>query len=294
MPNPLYRARVSARHIIMMISAKGGVGKSTLTVNLAAALTARGLRVGVFDGDVHGPNLPALLGVRQKKRLDMSRNPDTMLAVEARPDAMDMRPMPALERYGLKMMSLGLFIGEGQSIQPPPAELGAMTALLMSRVAWDADVLLVDMPPGTGEPLNTMLNWNIVDGAIVVTTRERLAHLDNGRLLGLFKRRGVPVLGVVENMTHVICPNCGELIELYPAPAADQPEYRNLPVLGAMPFHPAVIRQNRAAAPLPLADDLTPADIPVRDALLALADRVQERLNIARPGLIEDDDCEDC
>ncbi len=288
--NPFSRA--NARFVLMMISAKGGVGKSTMTVNLAAALAARGIRVGIFDADLYGPNIPALLGVRQRGKLQAGRNTETFFPVEARPDAMDMRPLPPFERYGIKLMSLALLVGADQAITPENRDAGALVAMLMRRVDWgDTDVLLIDMPPGTGEPLTTFLRGGMVDGALVITTRENLAHLDNGRLVNLLRARGVPLLGVVENMTHVICPRCGELIELYPAPAETQAAYRDVPVLASVPFHPHLIRQNWREAPL--SDRASPAT----GALLALADQVIARIErgVRRGNSeISEEDCEDC
>src|SRR5437764_8317894 len=113
MSNPFNRTRLTARYILMVISAKGGVGKSTVTVNLAAALAARGLKVGIFDADVHGPNIPALLGIKQKANL-ASQNPDAMMPIEAHPDSLDFRPITPVARYGLQIMSLGLLVGEQQ------------------------------------------------------------------------------------------------------------------------------------------------------------------------------------
>jgi ATP-binding protein involved in chromosome partitioning len=305
--DPMARARLRAKHVLMMISAKGGVGKSTLTVNIAAALKAQGLSVGIFDADIHAPDVPALLGVRQKRRLDGGPNPEAMLPVDARPDAMDMRPLQPFERYGLRLMSLGLMVGETQAITPSSRDLGVLTAMLMTRVTWDVDVLLVDMPPGTGEPLTTLLGHSLVDGAVIVTTRERLAHLDNGRLMTVFQRNRVPVLGVIENQTHIVCPRCGELIELYPMPASEQDTYAGMPVLGAIPFHPGLIRGRRGGVPLALAERIDPADAPVQAALLEAAQAVQARFGVAKPGssvtiarlnLHDDedrpDDCETC
>jgi len=292
MMNPFPRARLSARHILMVVSAKGGVGKSTVTVNLAAALTARGLKVGIFDADLHAPNIPALLGVRQSQRLAEGRNPTAMFAIDARPDPLDMRPLPAFQRYGIGVMSLGLLVGDRQAITPNPAEVGNLIGLLLARIDWGGvDVLLIDMPPGTGEPLNTLLENRLVDAALLVALRENLSHLDNGRLISVLKRKLTPILGVVENMTHVICPNCGEHIDLYPAPAAEQAVYGDAPILGAIPFHSQLIRQNRAGKPIALADPSSPAAV----ALLALADEVITRMKVTPPAPPPvDEDCIDC
>jgi ATP-binding protein involved in chromosome partitioning len=279
----------SAPYALMMISAKGGVGKSTMTVNLAAALMARGKKVGIFDADLYGPNIPALLGIRQKRKLNLAHT-DGMFPIEARPDALDMQPLQPFERYGIKLMSLALLVGEDQAIAPTNETAGLVIGMLLRRVDWgNVDVLLIDMPPGTGEPLTTFLKSGAVDGALMITTREQLAHLDNGRLVNLLGSRRIPVLGVVENMTHVVCPKCGELIELYPAPAEGEAAYGGAPVLASVPFHPHLIRQNWREAPL------SEADSPAKQALLNLADAVIAQIDSgkrAEPPVEED--CEDC
>jgi ATP-binding protein involved in chromosome partitioning len=277
MQNIFSRVRTTARHRLMVISAKGGVGKSTVTVNLAAALAARGLKVGIFDADIHGPNIPALLGIRQGRNLRMGANPEAMMPIIVHPDSLDMRPIAPFERYSLKIMSLALLVGEGQMVNPEPELLGGVIRVMLARVDWGgADIVLVDMPPGTGEPLHTIINDQSVDAALIIAVRERLAHLDNGRLLGYLRNVRLPILGVVENMTHVICPNCGERIDLYPAPAAEESVYRDAPVVASIPFHPELIRQVRGGAPLPLAEPDAPAAAP----LLALADEVIRRMQI--------------
>ena len=172
-PNPFLRA--GTPRTLMMISAKGGVGKSTMTVNLAAALTARGKRVGIFDADLHGPDIPALLGVRQRRKLTGGRAAGAMLPIEARPDALDLRPIQPFERYGLKIMSLALLVGDDQPITPANETTGQIVSLMLQRVNWDeTDVVLIDMPPGTGEPFETFLRAGQIDGALLITVREQL------------------------------------------------------------------------------------------------------------------------
>jgi ATP-binding protein involved in chromosome partitioning len=165
-----------------------------------------------------------------------------------------------------------------------------LIAVLLRRIDWgDCDVLLIDMPPGTGEPLTTFLRSGLVDGALLITLRENLSHLDNGRLVNLLKARQVPVLGVVENMTHVICPKCGELIELYPTPAEGKAAYGGAPVLASVPFHPHLIRQNWREPPL------SEPDSPAARALLALADAVTAHIDSGmRSAPPDEDNCEDC
>ncbi len=285
--NPFVRP--AAHYTLMMISAKGGVGKSTMTVNLAAALMARGKKVGIFDADLYGPNIPALLGIRQRRKLDL-KHEEGMFPIEARPDALDMRPIQPFERYGIRLMSLALLVGDDQAITPESSSAGLLIAMLLRRVDWgDVDVLLIDMPPGTGEPLTTLLRSHVADGALLITVREQLAHLDNGRLVNMLGANHVPVLGVVENMTHVICPNCGEVIELYPAPAGDQAAYGGAPVLASVPFHPHLIRQNWREPPL------SQPESPATESLLALADAVSAKIDAGvRSGAPPEEDCEDC
>lgn len=278
--NPFARILGTVNHRLMIVSAKGGVGKSTVTVNLAAALTARGLKTGIFDADLHGPNIPALLGIRQNRNLVMDEfgrpDPKDMLPIMARADSFDMRPIQPFERYGVHIMSLALLVGEGQTIQPLIEAMGQMAIFLLNRVDWgQADVVLLDMPPGTGEPLNSLLETGWIDGVVIVTTREQLAHLDNGRLLNLLQQRHIPILSIVENMTHIICPCCGEAIELYPTPAAEAKIiYGELPILATIPFSPDLIRNVRKAAPLPLVEP----DVPVAQAFLTLADQMIHKI----------------
>lgn len=276
MQSAFSRARSTSRYRLMVVSAKGGVGKSTATVNLAAALTARGYKIGLFDADVYGPNLPALLGLKRKTAISEHPDPRTMLPIEARFDSPDMRPIKPLERYGMGLVSLALLVGDAQTIQPEGDAIGRMMNFMLNRVDWgNADVVLIDMPPGTGEPLHSLLESGLISAVLVVTTREQLAHLDNSRLLTLLKRTTVPVLGVIENMTHIVCPRCGEEIELYPLPAADAENiYGDTPILGSLPFHPQLIRQNSGTKPLPLADP----ESPVAQKLMTIAEAVMDRL----------------
>ena len=282
MKNFLSRAVTTAKQRVMVVSAKGGVGKSTITVNLAAALTAQGLKVGIFDADIHGPNIPALLGIKQTRKLLTGANPGGMMPVYvSNADALDMRAIQPFSRYGMMVMSLALLVEEAQMVNPQPQEIGAIVEMMLGRVDWGgADVVLIDMPPGTGEPLHTIINSGIIDGVVLVALRERLAHLDNGRLLSFLRTTPTPVLGVVENMTHIVCPRCGELIELYPTPVSEAAVYGNAPVLAAIPFDPGLIRQVRGGAPLPLAEP----ESQVGTMLLALANRVIDRLNEAQAG----------
>ena len=202
----------SANRLLAVASGKGGVGKSTVAVNLALGLTRIGYRVGLLDADVHGPNVPLMLGVR--RRADVVGWESIVPLAAASPQTAQ---MPALERYGVRMMSLGLLAGEEQALLTDNASLvGLLVRGLLTLVDWgDSDVLLLDLPPGTGEPLATLLQTVHFAGVVLVTTPQDVARLDAGRVLAAFRETRVPVLGTVENMAYLVCPHCGERIEVF-------------------------------------------------------------------------------
>ena len=180
-----------SRTIIAIGSGKGGVGKSTLTTNLAVALARAGKRVGLIDADIYGPSQPTLLGSTEK------------------PIARDDKLIP-VAAHGLKFLSLGQLVGEGQALAwRGPMATGALTRLL--EADWgDAELILVDLPPGTGDVQLTLLQKARPAGAVVVSTPQDLSLIDARRAIDLFGKLNVPVLGLVENMAGYICPHCGE------------------------------------------------------------------------------------
>jgi ATP-binding protein involved in chromosome partitioning len=203
MPSPL----PNVNKTIAIASGKGGVGKTTVTVNLALALALRGARVGLFDADIYGPNVPIMLGVRRSK-------PTSGAAPIGRADNTPyIRP---LERYGLRVMSIGFLIGDTETVMPDPNYIGLLVTRTLKDVIWgDLDYLLIDLPPGTGEPQGMLVKMVQIDGAVVVTTPQDLSLMDAGRSLGLFRKAGIPILGVVENMSYLLCPHCNEQIEVF-------------------------------------------------------------------------------
>ena len=185
------------RHIVAVASGKGGVGKSTVAVNLAVALARQGLKVGLLDADIYGPSLPRMLGLARK------------------PEVRGDRMIP-LDAWGLKAMSIGFLVDEGTAmVWRGPMVMGALEQM-MGQVEWGAlDIMIVDMPPGTGDAQLTMAQRVTMTGAVIVSTPQDIALLDARRGVKMFEQTRVPVLGLVENMSFFCCPNCGHRTEIF-------------------------------------------------------------------------------
>ena len=224
--------------IIAVASGKGGVGKSTTAVNLALGLQALGLSVGILDADIYGPSMPRLL------------------ALHGRPEPIEGRVLKPLERYGLKVMSMGFLVEEETPmIWRGPMVISALTQMLR-EVAWgDLDVLVVDMPPGTGDAQLTMAQQVPLAGAVIVSTPQDLALIDARKGLNMFRRVDVPVLGIVENMSYFLCPHCGERTEIFGHGGAEQEAKRiGVPFLGAVPLHATIRERSDAGTPVVVSD----------------------------------------
>ncbi|MFZ2399241.1 MAG: Mrp/NBP35 family ATP-binding protein [Smithella sp.] len=211
---------------IVVLSGKGGVGKSTVAVNLATALALNGQRVGLLDVDIHGPSVPTMLGLENET---LKGGPDGLFPVEF---------------GGLKIMSLGFLLQNPDDavIWRGPMKMGVIKQFL-TDVHWgDLDYLIIDAPPGTGdEPLSICQLIQPLDGAIIVTTPQKVAAIDVRKSISFCRRLDVPVLGVVENMSGFVCPKCGEITQILPAGggriiASDM----KVPYLGAIPMDPAI------------------------------------------------------
>jgi ATP-binding protein involved in chromosome partitioning len=259
-------------HVLAVASGKGGVGKTTVAVNLALALHQGGVRVGLFDADLHGPNIPLMLGVALKPSAGKPLNIPVVRA--------DPKPyIPPLERFGLKSMSLGLLVGDTDTIFADGPLAGRMICRTLQDVIWgELDVLLLDFPPGTGEPQRTLLNTLHFDGVVLVTTPQDLSLMDTSRSVGLFRQKGVPILGVIENMSFLYCPHCGEPIEVF---ARSQREWAITDTafeqLGRIPLHMSLSRGIDTAHPLLQS---TP-DTPEAMALRRLAAEVSRKVGLA-------------
>src|SRR3712207_2045474 len=183
--------------IVAVASGKGGVGKSTTAVNLAVALAAQGLSVGLLDADIYGPSLPQMLGAREKPRTEGQR-------------------IIPLQRWGLKAMSIGFLVdADTAMIWRGPMVMGALEQM-MGQVEWGAlDAMVVDMPPGTGDAQLTMGQRVPLAGAVIVSTPQDVALIDARRGVRMFERVNVPVLGIVENMSVFCCPSCGHRSDIF-------------------------------------------------------------------------------
>ncbi len=240
--------------IVAIGSGKGGVGKSTVTANLAVALAAEGRRVGLLDADIYGPSQPQMLGV------------------SARPSSPDGKIIVPLTAHGVRMISIGLMTRpEDALIWRGPMLMGALTQLL-TQVDWGPlDILLVDLPPGTGDVQLSLTQKAKLSGAIVVSTPQDVALIDARRALTMFQKVGVPVLGLIENMSSYVCPNCGHEAHLFGhGGARDEAARQGLPFLGEIPLDLATRIASDAGRPVVLAE---PDGLPAQ-AFRALARRM--------------------
>ncbi len=220
--------------IIAVASGKGGVGKSTVSANLACALAAEGRRVGLLDADVYGPSQPRMLGVSGRP---------------ASPDGKTILPM---RNHGVTMMSIGLMVGEGQAVVwRGPMLMGALQQMLL-QVQWGAlDALIVDLPPGTGDVTLTLAQKAEVDGAIIVSTPQDVALLDARKGIDMFNQLRTPILGMIENMSTHICSNCGHEEHLFGhGGVAEEARKIGVPLLGEIPLHIDIRRAADGGAPI--------------------------------------------
>jgi ATP-binding protein involved in chromosome partitioning len=225
-------------HVIAVASGKGGVGKSTTAVNLALGLLALGLKVGLLDADIYGPSIPKLLGIGGKPRL------------------LENRILEPMQAHGLRVMSIGFLVEEEAAmIWRGPMVMSAITQMLR-EVAWgDLDVLVVDMPPGTGDAQLTMAQATPLAGAVIVSTPQDLALIDARRGVSMFKRVEIPILGIVENMATFVCPHCGEASPIFGHGGARHEATRlGVPFLGEVPLTMAIRELSDAGRPVVAAD----------------------------------------
>ena len=240
------------RRIIAIGSGKGGVGKSTLAVNLAVALARTGRKVGLVDADIYGPSQPHLLGNEG-----------------ARPEAVDKKLVPVPSKWGVPVLSMGHLVEAGRAIAWRGPMAGNALSQLVDAEWGDADLLVVDLPPGTGDVQLTMLQRFKPDGAVIVSTPQDLALIDAARAISLFETGQVPVIGLVENMAGYLCPHCGEQSDPFGHGGAEAAaKERGLAFLGRIPLD-LTIREDSDSGIPPAA-----GDGPRADAFAAIARRI--------------------
>jgi ATP-binding protein involved in chromosome partitioning len=250
--------------IIAVASGKGGVGKSTVAINLALALHDLGLKVGVLDADIYGPSLPKLLAIRER--------PEVISGTRLRP----------IVRHGMPVMSIGFLVEEETPmIWRGPMVMSALTQMLR-EVEWGTlDVMVVDMPPGTGDAQLTMAQQVPLKGAVIVSTPQDLALIDARRGIAMFRRVNVPVLGIVENMSTFICPHCGTRSDIFGhGGARHEAERLGVPFLGEVPLALEIREKSDAGSPVVA----SAPDGAHAQAFRTIAARVREGLQVeSRP-----------
>jgi len=244
--------------VIAVASGKGGVGKSTTALNLALGLRDLGLRVGLLDADIYGPSVPRLTGIHEKPQLN------------------DEKKMVPIERFGLAIMSIGFLVDEDTAmIWRGPMVMSAITQMLRD-VAWGKlDVLVVDMPPGTGDAQLTLAQNVPLKGAVIISTPQDLSLIDARRGLAMFKKVNVPVLGIVENMSFFQCPHCGTRSDIFGhGGARHEAERLGVPFLGEIPLHMSIRATSDAGNPVVESEP----DGPHAAIYRAIGERIRDQL----------------
>src|SRR3954463_10086676 len=248
------------KNIVAVASGKGGVGKSTVSANLAVALAMEGASVGLLDADITGPNIPLMLGV------------------EGAPAATPSGKIAPLERYGVKVISIQFFVPEGQPIVWRGPLVGGAIQQFLRDVDWgELDYLVIDLPPGTSDAQLTLAQAVPISGAVMVTTPQDVALLDVEKALAMFRRMSVPVMGIVENMSAFICPHCGEPTEIFGRGGGEQFARRHeLEYFGGIPLDVKVRQGGDAGVPAVAQREPGAA----ADVLRALARTVAARMSV--------------
>jgi len=253
------------KNVIAIASGKGGVGKSTVAVNIALALARLGAKVGLMDADVYGPSLPILLGVHEQ------------------PEINEARKIQPIEKYGLKLMSLGFLINTDQAVIWRGPMVHSLVQQFLRDVDWgELDYLIVDLPPGTGDAQLTLTQSIPLAGAIVVTTPQAMASVIAGKVVGLFRKMNVHVLGAIENMSYFICDNCGKEHDIFDRGGGAKMCLRlGIPFLGAIPLDPRMREGDDMGRPVVL----SAPDSKVAEEFMKVAGNIAAQVSIANANL---------
>ncbi len=243
------------RHIVAVASGKGGVGKSTVAANLAVALSRLGHKVGLLDADIYGPSVPMMFGTGDE-----------------RPRGAGGQSFYPIEKYGLKLISIGFFVDDkAPVIWRGPMVMSAVRQFLKDTLWGTQDFLIVDLPPGTGDAQLTLAQEVAIDGAVIVTTPQDVAVADASRAVRMFRQVHCPLLGVVENMSYYVCPECGERDEIFGAGGGERmAQAERMELLARLPIYEEVRAAGDRGMPIVLAQP----DHPASHAFMDLARRV--------------------
>ena len=267
----------TVKNAIAVASGKGGVGKSTVSVNIAAALAMEGARVGLLDADIYGPSIPIMMGVTEQ------------------PEITDSEEIIPIRKYGIELMSIGFVIPEEQSVIWRGPMVAKMLQQFLSGVKWgELDYLIVDLPPGTGDAQLTLTQSVPLAGGLIVSTPQAVALADVRRGITMFKKVDVPILGVVENMSTFVCPKCGHEEHIFAyGGARSEAEKLGVPFLGEIPIDLSIREGGDSGVPVVVAHPDSPVGLAfrklARDAAAAvsvsnLTARKAERHEPARTG----------
>ena len=257
-PPPTAQEMPSMGKVLAVSSGKGGVGKSTVSANLATALAAQGFRVGLMDGDIYGPNIPRMMGVFDKPPVTAGK-------------------IQPLEGHGVKLMSLGFIVDrDAPAIWRGPIIMKVIQQFLRDVDWGQLDYFLVDLPPGTGDAQLSLTQSIHLHGAVIVTTPQEVAVGDSLRGAKMFERVGVRVLGVIENMSYYVCPHCGEKSELFLSGGGERLAAElGVPLLGQIPLQARLPQHADAGRPIVVADPESPAARALRDVARRVADALK-------------------
>src|SRR5262247_1078366 len=248
------------KNVIAVGAGKGGVGKTTVSVNLALALAKAGGRVGMIDGDIYGPNVPIMLGMK------------TQLTTDGQ------KILPA-EKYGLQVISMGFMTGDDAPIIWRGPMLHGALQQFFREVRWvDLDYLVIDMPPGTGDVALSLSQSVPVAGAIVVTTPQKVSLADSRRAVAMYKKLNIPPLGIIENMSHFVCPNCRHESDIFGKRGGEKmAEELGVPFLGGIPIYQPIREGGDTGVPLLISEP----DSPAAHAFVSAAERAAAEVSIA-------------